>query len=67
MDKYDLYDNDDVWEKAFWDQYLFMDGYADYVWSAYGITIFIIIFMISSSIWKHRRVKKEEQKLSKIK
>ena len=45
-------------------EYFNMDGYAAYVWSAYGIALVIILLMIGSSLWKRKKTRQEEQKLS---
>ncbi|GEM_PF-3012632 len=44
-------------------EYFDMAGYAAYVWSAYGITLGIILAMIGASFWKKVRLKEAEESL----
>lgn len=42
-----------------------MDGYASYVWSAYGVTLAIIIWMVGSTVRRRLKTKEEEERLSR--
>ena len=46
-------------------EYFSMDGYAAYVWSAYGITLAIILWMIGATIRRRIKTREEEERLSR--
>jgi heme exporter protein D len=46
-------------------KFLYMGGYAAYVWSAYGLTAAVLIGMIAHSLLWHRRLLKDLRRRSR--
>ncbi len=44
------------------DEFFYMDGFARYVWSAYGVTALILVGLIAASLWRRHSLRAEEHK-----
>ncbi|HXH02385.1 MAG TPA: heme exporter protein CcmD [Candidatus Competibacteraceae bacterium] len=42
-----------------WQEFFHMGGYAAYVWSAYGITLAVLAWLVISPLLRQRRLKRD--------